>query len=131
MALASCDFSQIIPFILYISKCLDKQVQRRYISSTKCRFKSKIIVINLFVFISYKERRVVLVSMNFLHLLFECISLGYVWTTRNIAGRPLRPVLDADYFCTKANTVVRFTILTNWTPSLYKYACYQVPPNSW
>lgn len=46
-------------------------------AGSKRGFKNRLIAISPLV--SYKERTVVLVPMDFLHLLFEWIGLGYVW----------------------------------------------------
>lgn len=46
-------------------------------AGSKRGFKNRIIAISLLV--SYKERTVILVPMDFLYLLFEWIDHGYVW----------------------------------------------------
>lgn len=42
VTLASCDFSQLIPFVLYVSRRLDKQVQRELLSALKSRSKTTV-----------------------------------------------------------------------------------------
>lgn len=49
-------------------------------AGSKRGFKNRIIAISLLV--PYKARAVVLVPLDFLHLLFEWIGLGYVWRTK-------------------------------------------------
>lgn len=34
-----CDFSQLIPFVLYIAMCPDKQVQTELLSILRCNIK--------------------------------------------------------------------------------------------
>lgn len=74
-------------------------------------FKNRIIAISLIV--SHKERTVVLVPTNFLHLLFEWISLGFAWRIKGHCGMPLSdPSRMLITSCTKAVTGVR---CATWT----------------
>lgn len=63
--------------------------------------------------------------MDFLHLLLEWIGLRYVWRIKELSLECLSQT-QLGLLTAPKLSLGRFTIWTNLTPSLQKYAYYQV-----
>lgn len=94
-------------------------------AGSKRGFKNRIIAISLLV--SHKERNVVLVPMDFLHLLFELIDLSYVWRIKEHSLECLSQTHLGCWLLSAPKLSLGWDLLFDLTPSLQRYSCYQVP----